>query len=67
MRWVGEKKLPEPVGHLPMSWDASDVKAAHKRMREEAKQERRKRQRNSRKHPRQKAGSSGNSLKPVTT
>lgn len=35
MRWVDEEKLPEPTEYDPMSWDAREVRAARRRMREE--------------------------------
>ena len=55
MRHVDKGKLPVPVEYNPMSWDRAAVKAAYKLMREEAKNERKRKQRasphrNGRKH-----------------
>jgi len=48
MRYLGEKRLPGPTDWQPLSWDTREIRAAHKRMREEAEHERKQRKPNGR-------------------
>jgi hypothetical protein len=43
MRWIADEKLPEPKDYFPMLWNRNEMRAAHRRMREEQANERKQR------------------------